>query len=99
MSQSEYSELSSSEECIFAASAGPSAPKKSKKKKKQKYSCKYKKDWEKKWPFISSVGHDSYGVQCSTCASTFSWAYHGEKDVSIHVLTENQKRNVAARST
>ena len=99
MLQSEYSELSSGEECIFAASAGPSAPKKSKKEKKKKYRCKYKKDWEKKWPFILSVGHDSYSVRCNMCASTFSCAYQGEKDISRHVLTENHKRNVAARST
>ena len=99
MSQLEYSELSSSEECIFAASAGPSAPKKSKKEKKKKNKCKYKNDWEKKWPFISCVSHDSYGVRCNMCTSTFSCAYQGQKDISRHVLTENHKRNMAARST
>ena len=99
MSQLEYSELSSSEECIFAASAGPSAPKKSKKEKKKKNKCKYKNDWEKKWSFISCVSHDSYGVRCNMCTSTFSCAYQGQKDISRHVLTENHKRNMAARST
>ena len=78
MSQSD-SELSSTEECIFAASAGLSAPKKSKKEKKKKYKCKYKKDWEKKWPFISSVSHDSYGARCNMRASTFSCAYRGKR--------------------
>ena len=48
--------------------------------------------------FIASVGHDSYGVRCNMCDATFSCAYQGEKDISRHVLTENHKRNVAARS-
>lgn len=33
------------------------------------------------------------------CSSTLGCAYQGEKDISRHVLTENHKRNMAARST
>lgn len=94
ISQSEYSELSSSEECIFAASA-----QEIKKGKEKEIQMQVQEGLGKKWLFISSVSHDSYGVRCNMCASTFSCAYQGEKDISRHVLTENHKRNVAARST
>ena len=89
---SNSSDESSSEECGVHAAGPP-------KKKKKSYKCKFKKDWVKKWPFISAVSQDVYSFRCNMCATNFSCAHQGERDVTRHISRESHKRNVASLSS
>ena len=89
---SNASDESSSEECGVHAAGPP-------KKKKKSYKCNFKKDWVKKWPSISAVSQDVYSFRCNMCATNFSCAHQGERDVTRHISRESHKRNVASLSS
>ena len=76
---SNSSDESSSEEGGVHAAGPP-------KKKKKSYKRKFKKDWVKKWPFISAVSQDVYSFRCNMCATNFSCAHQGERDVTRHIF-------------
>ena len=96
MASSSDDESSGEETESTVHAAGPPARKK---RKKKTYKCKFKKDWVKKWPFISAVSQDVYSFRCNMCATNFSCAHQGERDVTRHISRESHKRNVASLSS
>ena len=62
MASSSDDESSGEETESTVHAAGPPARKK---RKKKTYKCKFKKDWVKKWPFISAVSQEVYSFRCT----------------------------------
>ena len=51
------------------------------------YKTKYQKDWQKKWPCITSTKADPHSFYCTVCWKKVSCAHQGVKDVVRHIAS------------
>ena len=64
-----------------------------------KYKTKYSKDWESKWPFISSVPHKPHHFRCNLCLKELGCGHQGVSDVKDHILTKSHQKNATEMTT
>ena len=57
------------------------------------YKTKYNKEWQKKWPFVTSVKGDPHSFRCTACLRVISCAHMGERDIIRHAESEHHKKN------
>ena len=63
------------------------------------YKTKYSKEWEAKFPFISSVPHKPHCFRCNICMKELGCGYQGISDVKQHIQTKFHQKQANGAST
>lgn len=56
------------------------------------YKTRYSKDWQKKWPFVTSVPGDQHSFRCTLCSKNLKCGHQGAADVSHHIATKGHQQ-------
>ena len=60
------------------------------------YKSKFQAQWQKKYPFLTPVAHDTSKFHCGVCNKDNSCAHQGETDVVRHIKSTQHTKAVKA---